>query len=547
MPLPETVAHSVPRLVRDAAGATRLHVAGRPVTLLAGECHNSASSSVRHMDEVVWPAAVAMNLNALLAPITWELTEPTEGHFDLTLLDALVAGARARGTYLVPLWFGAYKNTWSTYAPAWVRTDLGRFPRTEVPAGEPRGQQSVLDPNVLAADARAFAAVMRRVRELDPGGAVVPMVQVQNEVGLLGSARDRSPAADAAFAGPVPRELTAHLAAHEGELREEVAAPWRAAGRRAEGSWTQVFGSGLDAEEFFSAWHFGRYCATVAAAGRAEHDLPMFVNAWLVQHPGQQPGGYPSGGPVARVWDVWRAAVSSVSAAGRPVVELTAPDIYIDDFADACADYVRERNPLLVPESKPDEHAAARALYAVGEHAAIGFAPFGFEGMSGRAAAQLAEVYRLLGELAPLLGAREPGRVRGALIRDGEATELDVGGYRLRVASPRASTGGQANPVAGAGGAAIAADAAGEHRRAAVDGGLLAIALADDEFLLIGYGVVARFLPAAASSPRVDFLELWEGDWREGRWLPGRCLNGDERHLRLDPDVAVRRCRVYAY
>ena len=37
------------------------------------------------------------------------------------------------------------------------------------------------------------------------------MVQVENEIGLLGDSRDRSSAADDAWAQPVPEELVGHL------------------------------------------------------------------------------------------------------------------------------------------------------------------------------------------------------------------------------------------------------------------------------------------------------------------------------------------------
>ena len=55
------------------------------------------------------------------------------------------------------------------------------------------------------------------------------------------------------------------------------------------------------------AWNYAQYVGRVAAAGKAEYPIPMYVNAWLVQRTGEKPGSYPSGGPVAQVHDLWRA------------------------------------------------------------------------------------------------------------------------------------------------------------------------------------------------------------------------------------------------
>jgi hypothetical protein len=54
------------------------------------------------------------------------------------------------------------------------------------------------------ADARAFAALMRHLKEVDGREHTVLMMQVENEVGVLGDSRDHSEAANAAFASAVP-------------------------------------------------------------------------------------------------------------------------------------------------------------------------------------------------------------------------------------------------------------------------------------------------------------------------------------------------------
>ena len=113
-------------------------------------------------------------------------------------VDAQLAAARDRGLHLVLIWFGAFKNAASTYAPRWVRSDPGRFPRAVVdkvsteafsyPGAMPKPVLSVFSPELLAADRAAFVALMRHLAEADPEHVVV-MVQVENEVGLLGDSR----------------------------------------------------------------------------------------------------------------------------------------------------------------------------------------------------------------------------------------------------------------------------------------------------------------------------------------------------------------------
>ena len=104
------------------------------------------------------------------------------------------------------LWFGTWKNTSPSYAPEWVKTDNKRFPRMIMKDGK---THYVLSPNfrtTLEADKRAFAAMMRHIREIDPDHIVI-LVQVENEVGSYGNPRDFSPEANRLFAGPVPAEL----------------------------------------------------------------------------------------------------------------------------------------------------------------------------------------------------------------------------------------------------------------------------------------------------------------------------------------------------
>ena len=85
--------------------------------------------------KTVWPRLSAMHMNTVLLPVAWETIEPEEGRFDFTVVDGLLEDARANNLKLVVLWFGAWKNTFSSYTPAWVKTNLARFPRVQTSDG----------------------------------------------------------------------------------------------------------------------------------------------------------------------------------------------------------------------------------------------------------------------------------------------------------------------------------------------------------------------------------------------------------------------------
>src|SRR3954468_21441244 len=231
--------------------ATQLVVDGRPFLILGGELANSSASSRATMAPV-WPRLRAIGLNTILAPVSWELIEPAEGRMDYASVDASIEDARANGLHLVLLWFGAWKNSMSSYAPAWVKRDTSRFARVHGPDGAPMEMLSAFDPEVLAADSRAFAALMAHLREVDGARRTVLMVQVENEVGMIPSAREHGAAADAAFAGPVPRALTDWLAARRATLAPPLRALWEANGARRSGNWAEIFGPGEAAEEIFT-------------------------------------------------------------------------------------------------------------------------------------------------------------------------------------------------------------------------------------------------------------------------------------------------------
>jgi beta-galactosidase GanA len=525
-------ATELPRLDRSGP-VPQLIVDGEPWIALGGEVHNSTASDMAWMAPL-WGRFADAHLNTLVTPVYWELLEPTEGHYDFTLVDEQLRQAKQHSLHLVLLWFGTLKNASSSYAPGWVLADHARFPRaaTRTTPGlltKDEPVLSVFGRATLEADARAFTLLMRHLATTDPEHVVIA-VQVENETGLLGDSRDRSPAAERAWREPVPDQLMASLARRRGQLQPTLAALWQQHGERTSGSWREVFGDDWQAEELFMAWAVGHYVDTVAAAGKAALALPMYANAWLgPQSAGDRAGAYPSGGPVPRVFDAWKAAATHL--------DWLSPDIYVDDFAGWSAAYALDGNPLFVPESR---FIAGNVFTAIGDRHALGIAVFGIEdGMPGN---QLADVYGLLRPLLPQIArAQRADGVRGFALAPQEVRELALGDYRIELRGQREYLAQAlrdmgiplpANPperVAQNRGTGM--PELGDTRPA----GLL-MQLSRSEFLLVGRDLHIGFKLAKPPGERVEVARFEEGRYVDGQWVAGRVLNGDERLAVLPQD-----------
>jgi beta-galactosidase GanA len=179
---------AIPHL-RKQGTATQLIVHNRPFLILGGELGNSSGSDLKYMDPL-WPKLKTMHLNTVLTPVYWELCEPQEGTLDFALVDGLIASARKNGMKIVILWFGSWKNSMSCYAPYWVKTNQKRFPRSRTKDGRALEILTPFSDENRNADAKAFAGLLKHLREVDGVQNTVVMVQVENEIGMIPQARD---------------------------------------------------------------------------------------------------------------------------------------------------------------------------------------------------------------------------------------------------------------------------------------------------------------------------------------------------------------------
>lgn len=488
--------------IRNDNGIPTLYVKGEPFFVLGGEIHNSSASSLEYMERHVWSNLEGLNMNSLIVPLYWETIEPEEGRYQFGLLDGLIGQARKRNIHLIFLWFGLWKNSESMYVPAWMKQDTEAYFRAEKVSGEKLNTISPLCEAAVEKDAQAFSKIMAHIREIDEEESTVMIMQVENEIGLLGTACDYSPAAREAFA----REIPAELAGEYG-----VSGDWKAA-------------FGADAEEYFMAYHFAKAVEKITRAGQKEYPLPCYTNAWLKQYPWYA-GSYPSGGPIREVHRIWKLAAPSLFT--------LAPDIYVPYVADVMDAYSYEGNPLFVPEVRKDAVTSSYCMYAFGKHNAIGYSPFGAEelGLPPEAVDRppmevmaalnidpsafeiegskeyLSRTYGLMEQMKPLYLKHRGTKHLQSWCRK---SETDYGAffrfekYDLAVAYASRMT---AKPL-GAG---------------------MVYELAENQFLIVGMMSTLTFQAKAGENVKVNFLRLEEGEIENGRWKPGRILNGDEQ------------------
>jgi len=521
-----SIGSSQPRLVKTN-GVVQLYVKEKPFLILGGELGNSSTSNVEYM-RPIWPKLKSMHLNTVLAPVYWELMEPSEGKFDFMLVDSMITQARANNLRLVLLWFGAWKNSMSCYAPAWVKTNQQKFERAKDRKGNGLEIMSAFNKENLSADIKAFTALMKHLKETDASLNTVIMVQVENEIGMLTEAREYTDAANRAFNSKVPDELMSYLKKNKNELVPEFSQTWEAKGFSTEGTWEEIFGKGLFTDEIFQAWYYAKYTNEVAVAGKKIYDIPMFVNTAL-NHRNVEPGKYPSAGPLPHLMDVWQA--------GAPGIDFLSPDFYNPRFKFYNDLYVRRNNPLFIPEIRSEPNNAAKVFYAIGHYKAMGFSPFSIESTVSPLDEPISKSYEILEQMSPVILQHQASRkIEGVLLDSTDRKqEIIMGNYKLTVMHEY-SLGW--SPDAG-------------KPNWPESGGVI-IQSGDDEFIIAGTGIVVTFSMASGENKSVGILRADEGVYVNGVWKAGRRMNGDQdhqgRHIRIaGKEWGIQQVKVYEY
>lgn len=524
------VAADAPQLKKQGT-ATQLIVDGKPLLILGGELGNSTASDLKYLN-THWATFKTIGLNTVIAPVEWDQIEPREKAYDFAPLEGLIKQAEANNMKLVLLWFGAWKNSMSSYAAPYIKHDYATYSRAQDDKGVPLDILSAFDPDNLTANQRVFSALMTHLKKVDKKHTVV-MVQVENEPGMLPVVRDYSPQAQEAYKGQVPKALMTYLVAHKNGLHTYVHKVWAAKGFKTSGTWSEVFGDSIEAQEIFQAWGYAVYLNELTKAGKAAYNLPMYVNVAL-NSPEQKPGEYPSAGPLPHLFDIWKA--------GGPDIDLIGMDIYYPNYTEWADQFKRPDNPVFVPEAnrsgQPD--AGGNAFYTLGELDGIGFSPFHIESLPNPATNVLTDAYRVLNQIAPLVLANQgKGTMRGfkaplsaAGVLDESPRVFDLGGYNLTVSMVDSRTPKETQDIPAHGG--------------------LIIQTGKDEFLVAGRGVIIRFADTTNAGVRVGIEQIVEGEFVDGKWRDGRWLNGDEsgqgRYLRLPPEqFGIQKIKVYRY
>jgi hypothetical protein len=495
----QTGTNLVPKLISQN-GRHALLINGEPFLILGVQAHNSSGWPA--MLPQLWSAVKEVHANTLEVPVYWEQLEAQQGKFDFSLVDTLLNQARKNKVHLVLLWFATWKNGSSHYMPEWMKREPGKYPNITGKDGKPVDSPS---PNIvltMEADKRAFATFMKYLKKTD-GQHTVIMVQVENESGSWGSVRDYSPNARKLFEEPVPTELLNPVILTA--LNVPVVS---------EGNWQKVFGDRAD--EYFQAWSVARFIGEVAAAGKAEYALPMYVNAAL-RDPLTNPSAttYESGGPTDNVIPIWKVAA--------PAIDLLAPDIYLsgsEKILKVIDLYDRPDNALFIPELGWNGDKA-KYLYELIARGGIGFSPFGIDD-NGQGSTKTEITERLAPftqeytMVAPMMKELAKwgfeGKIKAVVEREDHADQtVDLGVWQ-----------------------AVISFGAGERKasdkiNAESNGKMMIVQLDENKFILVGTLCRITFHPIGKNEGRSwQFLKVEEGQFNKGIFKTQRILNGDE-------------------
>jgi len=342
---------------------------------------------------------------------------------------------------------------------------------------------------------------MRYLKQAD-GQHTVIMVQVENEPGSWDTVRDYSAKAQKLFDGDVPAQLLKPAVLKALNVPEN-----------SKGSWVKVFGDRAD--EYFQAWSIARFIEQVAAAGKAEYPLPLYVNVAL-RDPLTNPMAthYESGGATDNVIPIWKAAA--------PSIDLLAPDIYLsgsERILKVIDLYTRADNTLFVPEAGLIADNA-KYFYDVLAHGGIGFSPFGIDDNGDSSNDD--HLVELLSPFADEYAVAAPmmrelaqwafeDKIKAVVEHeDGAEQSIKLGAWDA-IVKFGSGRGGELKPNK-------------DH-----NGKAMIVSLNENKFIMTGTNCRITFRPAGSNTGKAwQYLKVEEGWYDQGVFKSLRILNGDE-------------------
>jgi hypothetical protein len=216
------------------------------------------------------------------------------------------------------------------------------------------------------------------------------------------------------------------------------------------------------------AYYYAKYVGRLCETARKYTQMPLYVNAAMNSR-GRQPGQYPSAGPLAHLIDLWHC--------GAPQLLCLAPDIYDTGFKGWADQYALPNNRLFIPESRCCENSGARAMYAFGEHQALGFSPFAIDQASPKETESITKAYSLLRQLLHINSQKSWG-----LLFDHEDKERIIENDGMVITCRHYFT--------------LPWDSRATDGSTWPEGGAILQKLANNEYILAGTGIVVTFASA---------------------------------------------------
>jgi beta-galactosidase GanA len=167
----------------------------------------------------------------------------------------------------------------------------------------------------------------------------------------------------------------------------------------------------------------------------------------------------------------------------------------------------------------------------------MGFSPFSIESAEDPVKEALAKSYEVLSQLTPIISAHQGKNTMEGVLVDKTNSEqvVKLGNYTFTFRhdytlgwSPQA-----------------------KEEQWPIMGGLI-IQTAPDEFIVAGDGIVVTFASNLPDAPLAGIARIDEGEYKNGQWVAGRRMNGDQshqgRHLRFSVgECGIQILKLYPY